>query len=103
MKGKLTETLAAVNKELKSIFLPAMEDELILYRSHDEIIFPVNLLEPNDNDKIVLQQIRQKISDAHKVEEAEIPLIPFSSFMFEQNAIKYCIDKVKGDLRTQKH
>ena len=78
MKGKLTETLAAVNKELKSIFLPAMEDELIVYHLHDEIIFPVNLLEPDENDKIVLQQIRQKISDAHIVEEAEIPLIPFS-------------------------
>ena len=87
--GKLSETLAAVNKELKNIFLPAMEDELIVYRSHDEIIFPVNLLEPDDNDKIVLEQIRQKISDAHLVEEAEIPLIPFSFFMFEQNAMKY--------------
>ena len=53
VKGKLTEALAAVNKELKSIFLPAMEDELIVYRSYNEIMFPVNLLEPDDNDKIV--------------------------------------------------
>ena len=67
VKGKLTEALAAVNKELKSIFLPAMEDELIVYRSYNEIIFPVNLLEPDDNDKIVLQQIRMNISDAHIV------------------------------------
>ena len=97
VKGKLTETLVAVNKELKSIFLPAMEDELIVYRSHDEIIFPVNLLEPDDNDKIVLEQIRQKISDAHIVEKAEIPLIPFSFFMFEQNAIKYAKQKKAKD------
>ena len=97
VKGKLTETLAAVNKELKSIFLPAMEDELIVYRSCNEIIFPVNLLEPDDNDKIVLEQIRQKISDAHIVEKAEIPLIPFSFFMFEQNAIKYAEQKKAED------
>ena len=97
VKGKLTETLAAVNKELKSIFLPAMEDELIVYRSYNEIIFPVNLLEPDDNDKIVLEQIRQKISDAHIVEKAEIPLIPFSFFMFEQNAIKYAEQKKAED------
>ena len=97
VKGKLTETLAAVNKELKSIFLPAMEDELIVYRSYNEIIFPVNLLEPDDNDKIVLEQIRQKISDAHIVEKAEIPLIPFSFFMFEQNAIKYAEQKKAQD------
>ena len=97
VKGKLTETLAAVNKELKSIFLPAMEDELIMYRSNDEIIFPVNLLEPDDNDKIVLEQIRQKISDAHIVEEAEVPRVPFSFFMFEQNAIKYAEQKKAKD------
>ena len=97
VKGKLTETLAAVNKELKSIFLPAMEDELIMYRSNDEIIFPVNLLEPDDNDKIVLEQIRQKISDAHIVEEAEVPRVPFSFFMFEQNAIKYAEKKQAQD------
>ena len=97
VKGKLTETLAAVNKELKSIFLPAMEDELIVYRSNSEIIFPVNLLEPDDNDKIVLEQIRKKISDAHIVEKAEIPLIPFSFFMFEQNAIKYAKQKKAQD------
>ena len=95
VKGKLSETLAAVNKELKSIFLPVMEDELIVYRSYNEIIFPVNLLEPDDNDKIVLQQIRQKISDAHIVEKAEIPLIPFSFIMFEQNAIKYAQKKAQ--------
>ena len=93
MKGKLTETLAAVNKELKSIFLPAMEDELILYRSRDEIIFPVNLLEPNDNDKIVLQQIRQKISDAHKVEKAEIPLIP---------SLLSCLNKMQSSIALTK-
>ena len=97
VKSKLSKTLAAVNKELKSIFLPAMEDELIVYRSRDEIIFPVNLLEPDDDDKIVLEQIRQKISDAHIVEEAEIPLIPFSFFMFEQNAIKYAEQKKGKD------
>ena len=94
VKGKLSETLAAVNKELKSIFLPAMENELIVYRSHNEIIFPVNLLEPDDNDKEILDQIRQKISDANIVEEAKIPLVPLSFFMFEQDAIKYAENKL---------
>ena len=93
VKGKLSETLAAVNKELKSIFLPAMEDELIVYRSRDEIIFPLNLLKPDDSDEKVLEQIRQKISDANIVEEAKIPLIPLSFFMFEQDAIKYAEQK----------
>ena len=98
VKGKLSDTLAAVNKELKSIFLPTMENELIVYRSHDEIIFPVNLLKPDDNDEKVLEQIRRKISDANIVEEAKIPLIPLSFFMFEQDAIKYAEQK-KGEGR----
>ena len=93
VKGKLTEALAAVNKELKSIFLPTMEDELIVHCSHDEIIFPVNLLKPDDSDKKVLDQIHQKISDANIVEVAKIPLIPLSFFMFEQDAIKYAKQK----------
>ena len=93
VKDKLSETLTAVNEELKRIFLPTMEDELIVYRSHDEILFPVNLLNPDDNDKIVLEQIRRRISAAHIVEEAEILHIPFSFFMFEQNAIKYAEQK----------
>ena len=98
VKGELSETLAAVNKELKSIFLPTMENELIVYRSHDEIIFPVNLLKPDDSDEKVLEQIRQKISDANIVEEAKIPLIPLSFFMFEQDSIKYAEQK-KGEGR----
>ena len=98
VRGKLSEALAAVNKVLKSIFLPAMENELIVYRSRDEIIFPVNLLKPDDSDKKVLDQIRQKISNANRVEEDKIPLIPLSFFMFEQDAIKYA-DQKKGEGR----
>ena len=98
VKGKLSETLAAVNKELKSIFLPVMEDELIVYRSQDEIIFPVNLLKPDDSDICILENIRRKISNANIVEEAKVPLIPLSFFMFEQDAIKYAEQK-KGEGR----
>ena len=97
VKGKLSETLAAVNKELKNIFLPTMEDELIVYRSHDEIIFPLNLLEPDDDDQKVFTDIRKKISDANKVEETEVPLIPSSFFLFEQDAIMYAEQKNEKD------
>ena len=94
VKGKLSKTLAAFNKELKNIFLPAMEDELIVYRSHEEIIFPVNLLQPDDDDKKVLELIRQRIISAGIGERAEIPL---SFFMFEQDAILYAKQKKGKD------
>ena len=94
MEDRLSETLAAVNKELKNLFLPMMEDELIVYRSCDEIIFPVNLLNPDDQDEKVLELIRQKIIDADIGERAEIPV---SFFLFEQEAILYAKEKKGKD------
>ena len=94
MKDKLSETLAAVNKELKSLFVSAMENELIVYRSCEEIIFPVNLLNPDDYDEEVLELIRQKIIDANIGETAEIPV---SFFLFEQEAVMYAKDKKGKD------
>ena len=95
IKGKLSETLATVNKELKTIFIPEMENELIVYRSRNEIIYPVNLLEPDGDDEDVLKVIRQGIRNANKGEKLEIP---FSFFMFEHEAILYARQK-KGEDR----
>ena len=92
VKGELSHILAILNKELKSIFLPEMRNELIVYRSCEEIIFPVNLLNPNDDDNRVLEVIRQRISNADVEVKVEIPL---SFYMFEHEAIKY-IEQKKG-------
>ena len=94
VEDRLSEILAAVNKQLKSLFLPAMEDELIVYRSCDEIIFPVNLLNPDDSDEEVLELIRQKIIDADIGQKAEIPV---SFFLYEQEAILYAKEKQGKD------
>lgn len=80
MKGG---TLAAANQELKKIFLPTMENELIFYRSREEIIFPVNLKNPDKDDEDTLTLIRDRISKKFKLEGAEIPLIHLSYFTFE--------------------
>ena len=94
VKGKLSETLADVNIQLKSLFIPALENELIVYRSCDEIIFPVNLLNPDDHDREVLELIRAKIIDVDIGEKAEIPV---SFFFFEQEAILYAKEKKGKD------
>ena len=80
-KGKLQETLEAMNEEVQSLF---MEDELM-----NEIV-PVNLKEPDDKDEKVLEELRQHISNADIGVKAEIP---FSFFMFEHEAIKYVEQK----------
>ena len=81
-KGKLQETLAAMNEEVQSVFT---EDELL------NEIFPVNLKEPDDNDERMLEVIRKCISEAGVGMKAEIP---FSFFMFEHEAIK-CVEQKK--------
>ena len=80
-KGKLPETLEAMNEEVGNIF---MEDELM-----NEIV-PVNLKEPDDKDEKVLEELRQRISNADIGVKAKIP---FSFFMFEHEAIKYAEQK----------
>ena len=78
--------IAAVNKELKSILLPAFQKELIVYRSTDEILFPVNSLTPDTDDKMVFEEIRKSISNP---DLGEVIDIPPSFFMFEQDTIRY--------------
>ena len=80
-KGKLTDTLEAMNAEVESIFI---EDELM-----NEII-PLNLKNPNDDDEKVLEELRQRISNANIGVKTKIP---FSFFMFEHEAIKYAEQK----------
>ena len=80
-KGKLQETLEAMNEEVKSLF---MEDELM-----NEII-PVNLKKPNHDDETLLEMLRQLIRNTCTGVKAEIP---FSFFMFEHEAIKYVEQK----------
>jgi len=91
-KGKLHVTLAAMNEEVKRTFLPKLEDELIVYRTRDEIIFPLNLKEPDEHDNEVLKLIQMKISNANIGEKANIP-VSFS--MFEHEAIK-CVEQQNG-------
>ena len=86
MSEELTVTIAAANMELKSIFLPAFKEELIVYHSDDEILFPVNSLRPNRDDKTMFNEIQRNISDASLAEEIDIPP---SFFMFEQDTIRY--------------
>ena len=83
---KVAATLAAVNMELKKIFIPAFQKELIVYRSIDDIVFSVNTRRPGSKDKRVFKLIRQNISDAAEGREIDIPP---SFLMFEQDAMRY--------------
>ena len=93
---KVKSTIATVNLELKKIFIPAFQNELIVYRSVDEIGFPVNCRNPGIKDKRVFQQIRGNISKVNVGSEIEIPP---SFLMFEQDVIQYA-KQLKREILT---
>ena len=90
-KAKLSEVLSALNEELKTIFLPAMEEELIMF-GKGKIVCAVNLLNPDRDDENAFDSIRDSIVSAGIGIEIDTPLC---LFMFEQDAIKYA-EEQKG-------
>ena len=89
-----SSTLAAFNRELKSMFIPAFQQELIVYRSVDEILFPVNARNPNQDDENTFDRIRHSIRGAGIGVEIEIPP---AFFMFEQD-VQMHADKLGRDI-----
>ena len=90
-KAKLSKVLSALNEELKAIFLPAMEEELIVF-GEGKIVCAVNLLNPDRDDEKAFDSIRDSIVSAGIGIEIDTPLC---LFMFEQDAIKYA-EEQKG-------
>ena len=89
-----SSTLAAFNRELKSMFIPAFQQELIVYRSVDEILFPVNARNPNQDDENTFDRIRHSIRGAGIGIEIEIPP---AFFMFEQD-VQMHAEKLDRDI-----
>ena len=82
----LKARVAALNRELKSLLLPAFKEELILYQDPGEIPFVMNLKRPNFQDEYRLEQIRIKITDPCLGETSKEP---GSFFMFERDLVGY--------------
>ena len=90
-KANLSEVLIVLNKELKTIFLPTMEEELIVF-GEGQIVCAVNLQNPDSDDEKAFDSIRDSITSAGIGIEIDTPLC---LFMFEQDALKYA-EEQKG-------
>ena len=88
-EGTLKETRAQKNEKLCKIFLPWLLHMLILYRP-GEVIFPVNMLKPDDDDWRVLRFLRQKIMEANLFTTIKIPA---GWFLLEQDILKFAAGK----------
>ena len=85
-EGTLKETRAQKNEKLCKIFLPWLLHMLILYRPPGEVIFPVNMLKPDDDDWRVLRFLRHKIMEANLFTTIKIPA---GWFILEQDILKF--------------
>ena len=85
-KEELPAVLAVINKALKEIFSSSLQDMLIVYVSLEEIVFPVNSVDPDTVDLQSFDTIRQKISQC-TAEDDDINT-PISFFMFEQDVME---------------
>ena len=89
VEGDVEARILALNRELKSLLLPAFKKELILYKTPDKIAFVLNLKKPEKCDKEVLELIRTNVADGNLGEVFELP---GSFFMFEQDLIKFAAE-----------
>ena len=89
VEGDVEARILALNRELKSLLLPAFKKELILYETPDKIAFVLNLKKPEKCDENVLELFRTNIADGNLGEVFEVP---GSFFMFEQDLIKFATD-----------
>ena len=78
------ETLAQKNERLASLFLPALEEVLIM--NGDKVIFAINALEPDKEDEKCFDLIRHKVSEVGLALEQ---VTPMSFLMFQNDLIRY--------------
>ena len=81
---KCDETLAQKNERLASLFLPALEEVLIM--NGDKVIFAINALEPDKEDEKCFDLIRHKVSEVGLALEQ---MTPMSFLMFQNDLIRY--------------
>ena len=91
-ESELSTRVEAYHQALKSILLPANDNELIFY-SEDEIPFVLNLKEPDATDLGKLNLIREKVRES---EVGEVVKTPGAFLIFEQVLAKYATKAGRG-------
>ena len=66
------ETLAQKNERLTSLFLPALQEHLVM--NGNDIIFAVNAINPDENDEKCFDLIREKVADLGGAQDVDTPI-----------------------------
>ena len=95
VKGDLEARVETLNRELRSLLLPAFENELLLFEKPNKIAFVLDLKNPDDSDKRALELIRREVCMPGLGKTFETPI---SFFVFEQDLFQFAESEVKRDI-----
>ena len=95
VKGDLEARVETLNRELRSLLLPAFEKELLLFEKPNKIAFVLDLKNPDDSDKRALELIRREVGMPCLGKTFETPI---SFFVFEQDLLLFAESEAKRDI-----
>ena len=95
VKGDLEARVETLNRELRSLLLPAFEKELLLFEKPNKIAFVLDLKNPDDSDKRALELIRREVGMPGLGKTFETPI---SFFVFEQDLLQFAESEAKRDI-----
>ena len=95
VKGDLEARVKTLNRELRSLLLPAFEKELLLFEKPNKIAFVLDLKNPDDSDKRALELIRREVGMPCLGKTFETPI---SFFVFEQDLLLFAESEAKRDI-----
>ena len=93
--GDLEARVETLNRELRSLLLPAFEKELLLFEKPNKIAFVLYLKNPDDSDKRALELIRREVGMPGLGKTFETPI---SLFVFEQDLLQFAEREAKRDI-----
>ena len=89
-EGTCKETRVQKNKKLCNILLPLVSIMFLIMFRHNEVIFPTNMLNPNDDEKKGLKKLRDKIMNSKLFSTYPIPV---SWFLLEQDILWFAEER----------
>ena len=95
VKGDLETRVETLNRELRSLLLPAFEKELLLFEKPNKIAFVLDLKNPDDGDKRALELIQREVGMPCLGKTFETPI---SFFVFEQDLLQYAESEARRDI-----
>ena len=95
VKGDLEARVETLNRELRSLLLPAFKNELLLFEKPNKIAFVLDLKKPDNNDKRALELIRREVGEPCFGNTFETPI---SFFVFEQDLLLFAESEAKRDI-----